>query len=173
MTGLEMIAARTSVRDFEDKEVPPELVEKLLHAAMAAPSARNVQPWHFMIVTRKSVLEDLADSLPNAPMLARAPMAILVAADMFEAEAGTPGLDFWIQDCSAAAQNLLLAAGELGLGGVWLGVHPARERIEQVKKLLKLPDNVSPLCLVAVGFPAKKGQPKDKYRADRVHWEQW
>lgn len=173
MDITEAIFARTSVRDYQDKEISRTDILRLFKAAMAAPSARNVQPWHFMAITERAVLEDLADALPNAPMLARAPLGILVAADLFEAEAGTPGKDYWVQDCSAAAQNILLAALDLGLGAVWLGVHPVEERVKGVKGILKLPDHIAPLCMIAAGYPARPAAGKDKFREERVHWEKW
>lgn len=173
MNITEAMAARTSIRDYLDKEITRTDILRLFKAGMTAPSARNIQPWHFMAITTDSVLESLSDALPNAPMLGRAPLGILVAADQYEAEAGTPGADFWIQDCSAATENILLAALDLGLGAVWLGVHPVKERIEAVKRILGLPDHIAPLSLIAVGHPAREAKPKDKFREDRLHWEKW
>lgn len=173
MPILDAIAARASVRDFLDREVLKSDVNTLLKAAMAAPSARNIQPWHFLAITRRATLATLASALPNAAMLSKAPLAVLVAADLDESEAGTPGCDFWVQDCAAAAENLLLAAPALGLGGVWLGVHPVEERTRAVKDILRLPRRIAPFNLMALGYPARRPEAKDKYRAARVHWEEW
>lgn len=171
---LAAILKRTSIRSYTDKPVDKERITAMLRAAMAAPSAKNVQPWTFVVVTDKDTLEDLADALPNGSMLRDAPVGVMVGADMFIAEAGTPGLDMWIQDCSAATQNLLLAAEALGLGAVWLGVTPVEERVRYVKEILHLPAHVAPLCLVAVGHPKdKRHEPKNKFDESRIHWERW
>ncbi len=173
MLTLDAIDARTSVREFTDKEVSREQIVTLLRAAMAAPSGRNVQSWHFLVQTQKTVLQELADNLPNAPMLAHAPLAILVAADLKVADAGTPGYDYWPLDCSAATQNILLTATELNLGAVWLGVYPVPERAAAVKKILHLPEHIAPFCLTAIGTPARKFEAKKKFNEERVHWERW
>ncbi len=170
---LAAIHHRTSVRMFDGRPVARELIETILAAAMAAPSALNVQPWRFMVVTERETLNELAKVLPNAQMLRTAPLAILVAADVVVSEAALPGLDYWIQDCAAATQNLLLAAEAVGLGAVWLGVKPVADRIVNVKRILALPESIEPLNLVAVGHPAKPNPPKDKFDADKIHWEKW
>lgn len=170
---LKAIFARASTRSFLDREVPREAVETLLRAAMAAPSGKNVQPWCFMTVTDRDVMDELADVLPNGSMLGHAPLAIMVGADLFVADAGTPGLDYWVLDCSAATMNLLLAAESLGLGAVWLGVKPVPDRIENVGRILGLPEHVTPLCMVAVGYPKQPAEPKDKYDPAKVHHEKW
>lgn len=170
---LAAIHNRVSVRAFDGRPVARELIEAVLAAAMAAPSALNVQPWRFMVITERETLERLAHVLPNAQMLRAAPLAILVAADTVVSQAALPGLDYWIQDCSAATQNLLLAADAVGLGAVWLGVKPVADRIVNVKRILALPEPIEPLNLVAVGHPAKPNPPKNKFDADKIHWEKW
>lgn len=167
------ILARSSIRSYTGGEVPKQAVETLLRAAMAAPSARNVQPWCFMAVTARDIMEKLADALPNGQMLRSAPLALMVGADTAIAEAGTPGKDYWIQDCAAASQNILLAAEALGLGAVWLGVTPVEDRVENLRRILNLPDTVTPLNMIAVGQPREPGKAKDKFKPERIHWEKW
>ncbi len=170
---LAAIAKRTSVRAYTADPVEKDEILALLRAAMAAPSGKNVQPWVFVVVQDKDTLEELADVLPNGSMLRNAPLAIMVGSDMFIAEAGTPGLPFWMLDCSAATQNILLAAQALGLGAVWLGVTPIEERVKYVREILHLPAHIAPLNLIALGHPKDEVQPKDKFDESRIHWERW
>lgn len=170
---LKAIANRSSIRSYLDKPVPRELLTEVIRAGMAAPSGKNVQPWVFLVVEDRDALEELADVLPNGSMLPNAPAAIMVGADLFVADAGTPGYDYWKQDCSAATMNMLLAAEAVGLGAVWLGVTPIPERVESVSKILRLPKNIAPLCLIAIGYPKQPGRPKDKFNEERIHWGSW
>jgi len=170
MEALEAILTRRSIREYTSQAVPDELIKKLLSAAMQAPSAGNQQPWHFIVVTERNQMNSLADALPFGKMLHTAPLAIAVCAD-FEA-ARYP--DYWVQDCSAATQNLLLAAHALGLGAVWLGVYPLEERMAGVKQILGLPEQVIPLCIVALGYPAAVPEPPVmRFDEARVHHEHW
>jgi nitroreductase len=169
MDLMEAILTRRSVRHFESTAVPPELVEKLLRAAMQAPSAANAQPWHFVTIDDRLMLEKVTEFHPAAESLHEAPMAILICGDnQLEKRP-----DRWIMDCSAATENMLLAAHALGLGAVWLGIHPDPLRIENIRLLAGLPENVRPLSLVAIGYPARSGKPVDRYRQDRVHHNRW
>ena len=171
---INAILQRTSIRTYTDRPVEREHITTMLRAAMAAPSGKNIQPWVFLVVTDHDVLDDLADVLPNGLLLKNAPACIMVGADMFVAEAGTPGLDYWKLDCAAAAENLLLAAGALGLGAVWLGVTPVQGRVRDVKEILRLPAHITPMCLVAVGYPeAPETEAKDKFDTSKIHWERW
>jgi nitroreductase len=170
MEALEAIFTRRSIREYTTQAVPEELVKKILSAAMQAPSAGNQQPWHFIVVTERNQMNSLADALPFGKMLHTAPLAIAVCAD-FEA-ARYP--DYWVQDCSAATQNLLLAAHALGLGAVWLGVYPLEERVAGVKQILALPVPVIPLCIVPLGYPASPLPPAERrYTETRLHYNQW
>ncbi len=166
---LENIATRTSIRDYTNKPVEKDKVEKLLRAAMAAPTAMNKQPWHFIVVDRRNVLDALMDANPHAKMLRKAPLAIVVCGDLDKAIEGD-GRDFWIQDASAATENLLLAAHAMGLGAVWTGLYPAEERCNAVKKVFALPDNIIPLDIVVIGYPAENPQPKDKFKEDNISY---
>lgn len=164
------ILARTSVRSFQDKAVEQEKIEKLLRAGMAAPSAVNKQPWHFVVVTDRQVLDALGDANPNAGFVKKAPLAIVVCGDMTKALQGG-GRDFWIQDCSAATENILLAAVGMGLGATWTGTYPAKERCQAVARVLSLPETMIPLNTIVIGYPEGNPQPKDKYNESNISYE--
>ncbi len=165
MDILEAIHTRRSVRKYQARPVPEEFVQKLLAAAMMAPSACNAQPWQFSVVNDRELLAELARVHPNADMVEHAPLAILVSGDV--SLEISPG--FWVLDCAAAAQNLLLAAHALGLGAVWTGVYPREERIHAIRRLLNLPENVFPHSLISLGYPAEQPFSQERYREDRVH----
>jgi nitroreductase len=169
MDVMEAIHTRRSIRKFQQKLVPDELVKELLSAAMSAPSAGNQQPWHFVVITDQEILGRVPGLNPYAAMAREAPLAILVCAEL--ALEKYPG--YWVQDCSAATQNLLLAAHGKGLGAVWTGITPMPDRVEGFKKLCNLPEKVIPLALVVVGYPAQTLKPEDRFRADRVHRNTW
>lgn len=169
MDVIEAIMTRRSIRTFKPQPVPRELVEALLRAAMQAPSAGNQQPWHLVVVDDRALLDQVPAANPNAAMAAGAPLAILVCGDTrLELHPG-----YWIQDCTAALQNLLLAAHALGLGAVWTGITPRVERVAAFKKLLGLPAEVEPLGLVVLGYPAVQVPPADRFKAERVHHNGW
>jgi nitroreductase len=170
METLEAILTRRSIREYTPQAVPDELSQELLAAAMQAPSAGNQQPWHFVLVTERSQLNALAGMLPYGQMLKSAPLGVVVCGD--PERAGHPR--FWVQDCSAATQNLLLAAHARGLGAVWLGVYPVEERVVGVQQVLRLPGRVLPLCVVALGYPACKPEPPARrYDETRLHHNYW
>lgn len=170
MEALKAIITRRSIREYTQQVVPGELVQELLAAAMQAPSAGNQQPWHFILVDARDQLRALADVLPYGQSLRTAPLGIAVCADLESARYP----EYWVQDCSAATQNLLLAAHALGLGAVWLGVYPLEERVAGVKQILGLPGQVVPLCLVALGYPRVKPEPPDKrFNEARLHHNNW
>jgi len=170
--ALENIYTRTSVRAYQDRPVEDEKVEQILRAAMSAPSAVNKQPWAFVVINEKKKLTQLADSLPHAKMLHQAPLAIVVCGDLTKALPGD-GMTYWIQDASAATENLLLAAHAVGLGAVWTGVFPIDERVKTVQRALQMPDSIIPLCVIPIGYPAEKPSPKDKWKTDNIHMNQW
>lgn len=160
------ILARRSVRRYTSEPVTEEQITTLLKAAMAAPSAANRRPWHFIVVTERKTLDTLAERHPYAKMLFEAPLCIAVVGD--------PAVsDYWVQDCSAAAENILLAAAGMGLGSVWLGVHPRAEREQMVREVLGIPHNLTPLCLIAVGHPAEHPPARTQYDPARVHYQRW
>lgn len=168
---LHNMAQRKSVRHFvEGKEVSKADLETLVKAGMAAPTARNSQPWEFYVVSSSEAKQELEAGLPYAKMLTQASAAIVVCGNteyMLDGE----GREYWVQDCSAATQNILLAAEAMGLGAVWTGVYPVRERVEVVRQALSLPTTHVPLCVIPVGYPTGDDQPKDKFKADRIHWK--
>ncbi len=165
---FEVIHNRKSVRQYQEKTVPDEKIETMLRAAMAAPTARNIQPWQFYVITSREVLNQLAESLPYAKMLAHAPMAIVVAGDTQKGNPNEEQIHNWTLDCAAATQNLLLAAEAQGLGAVWTGVYPYQLRIDAVNKALNLPDHIVPLNIIPVGYPKEDVQPKDKWDPEKI-----
>ena len=171
-TIIQAIMTRTSIRAFLDKPVSDDTIELLLKAAMAAPSAKNSQPWAFVVIKDRGVLESLGASLPNAKMTATAPAAVVICGVLDKALPGEAH-EYWIQDAAAATENFLLAVHALGLGAVWTGVHPISERIGILKDTLKLPENVEPFCLIPFGWPAAPAAIKDKWNASIVHQDKW
>ncbi len=160
---------RRSIRSYQEKQVEEEKIQELLKAAMAAPSAGNQQPWHFIVVQDKDRLEKIREIHPYSKMLKEAPLAIVVCGDRGEERHE----GFWVQDCSAAVQNILLMAENLGLGAVWLGVYPREKRVQQFKELFRLPREVYPLAVVAAGYPAVDSGPVERFSQDKVHQETW
>jgi len=172
MDALRAIFGRKSVRRFSDRPLEREHLITLVRAAMSAPSAMDTRPWAFVVVTDRSKLEALAAGLPYAAMAAQAAAAVVVCGVLSRCRPGSPA-DYWVQDCSAATENLLVAAEALGLGAVWTGVHPRPERVELVRHLLGLPEDVVPLNLIPLGYPGDDAAPKDKFDNNAVHWERW
>ena len=164
---IKVIFARRSIRKYTAKPVGEKDIKAILEAAMAAPSASNRKPWHFVVVTDRHTLDELARVHPYGKMLFEAPLCIVVCGD----ETISPR--YWVQDCSAAAENLLLAAVALGLGAVWLGVHPRESRVGPIRRVLKLPENVVPLNLISIGYPAEEKEPRTQYDESRVHHKHW
>lgn len=168
---LENIHARKSVRQFTDEPVSAEHIETMLRAAMAAPTAVNYQPWRFVVINERAQLDAMTEILPFAKMLKQAPLAIIVCGETtwFDGKENI----FWQQDCSAATQNLLLAAEALGLGAVWTGVYPDPERSRALSDFLGLPGNVQPLCCIPIGHHDGTTQPKDKWKPENIHYGKW
>jgi len=169
MDAIEAIMTRRSIRSYTREPVSEAHVETLLRAAMAAPSAGNQQPWHFVVIRDPVVLARIPAINPHAAMAAEAPVAILICAD----ENLEKFKGYWMLDCSAAMQNLLLAARSLGLGAVWTGIYPVLERVEGFRKLFDLPGGVTPLGLAPIGHPAEDKPPVDRYAPERVHRDAW
>jgi nitroreductase len=164
---INTILARRSIRKYTPKTVNRNDIETMLKAAMAAPSASNLKPWHFIVITNRRKLNRLAEIHPHGKMLAEAPLCIAVCGDTNISER------FWIQDCSAATENLLLAATALGLGSVWLGGYPREERVNAIRKELNVPENITPLNLISIGHPAETKEPRTQYDEQRVHRNKW
>jgi nitroreductase len=169
MDALEAIQTRRSVRRYVIRQIDDEIVEQLLSAAMSAPSAANEQPWEFIVIKDREMLDGIPAFSPYARMTTHAPLGILVCADTRNVI--VPG--FWVQDCSAATQNLLIAAHALGLGAVWTGVYPMDDRMAGFTKHCQLPEGVVPLAFVVVGYPAETPPPQNRFDHDRVHSNGW
>jgi nitroreductase len=160
---------RRSIRKYKPGTIPENKLRKILEAAMNAPSAGNQQAWQFIVVREKETLLKITDIHPYSQMLKQAGAAIVICGDLgAEKHRG-----YWVQDCAAATQNVLLAAHALGLGAVWLGVHPRRERVSGIQRLLRLPKNVVPLSVISLGRPGEKPHKEKRYDAGKVHQEQW
>lgn len=166
---IENIMTRATVRSFTGEGVSEDDTEILLKAGMAAPSALNRQPWHFIVVTDRGVLRRISELTPNARMASDAPLAIIVCGDLSKALEGEEQ-GFWIQDASAATENILLAAHALGLGAVWTGTFPIMERCERIRQLLMLKEELVPLNTIVIGHPAEKIVAKDKYKEGNVSY---
>ena len=163
---MNAIFTRTSVRSYEERSVENEKIEKILKAAMAAPSAMNQQPWEFYVVTNKEALQKLSEVSPYAKMTANATVAIVVCGR--KENLIVPELvDV---DLSLATENILLEIEEQGLGGVMLGIAPFAERMEKAAKAISLPDNLSVFTIIPFGYPAKKNPQQDRYDELRVHY---
>jgi len=168
-SAIDNIMTRYSVRSYQERPVEQATIDTLLRAAMAAPSAVNKQPWHFVVVNAKQVLAKIAELTPNAGSAAKAPLAIVVCADMEKTLEGE-AKEFWVQDVSAATENLLLAAHAAGLGGVWTGLWPDRERSAKIGELMQLPENYVAFCTVVLGYPEGEPQVKDKWNEANVSY---
>ena len=169
--NLSFIFGRRSIRVYSPGEVSEAAVTGLLETAMAAPSAMTKDPWRFVVVRDKQTLSKLAALHPGAAMLSSAAMAIVVCGDLdvaFERQ-----ISYLLQDCSAAIENLLLAAHAQGLGACWVGIHPGEPLIKRVKELLSLPTAVIPVAAVSIGHPGEKLEPRTRFNRDYVHLEQW
>jgi nitroreductase len=156
---------RMSVRNYQDKAVEPEKIEQMLRAAMAAPSAGNQQPWEFYVVRNKTALRELAATSPYAGCTAQAPMAFVACYRKV-----CRFTEYTQIDTSAAVENLLLEADELGLGAVWLGIAPLPERMEAVKQVLDIPESLEAFAIIPCGYPAQEHPQQDRYDEKRIHY---
>ncbi len=169
MDAIEAIHTRRSIRKYTSQPVSDDIIRELLAAAMMAPSAGNAQPWHFVVIKERQTLDAIAAFHPYAKMLTNAPAAILICGDpTLEKYKGR-----WMLDCSAATQNLLLAAHAKGLGAVWIGIYPEANRIEPIQKLLTLPEHIIPVSLISIGYPAEQKPTPERFNAERIHYDHW
>ncbi|MDR0581797.1 MAG: nitroreductase family protein [Prevotellaceae bacterium] len=164
---LETILNRKSVRDYSAKEIPEEALNNLLKAAMAAPSSRDRRPWELLVISEKTLLQELGGKLRSASMLQNANKAIIVCGDT------TLSDNCWFLDCSAVTQNILLAAESMGIGAVWTAVYPYDDRAAIVREQFQLPGNIEVLAVIPLGYPVGKNTPKDKFDAARIHYNKW
>lgn len=169
MKTMEAILKRRSIRQFTRQSIAQEDLNTLLRAAMMAPTARNCQEWEFVVVRDKNTFQKIMHIHPYAHMLAQADCAIIVCGNTQREHA--PG--YWIADCGAATQNILLAATSLGIGSVWLGVYPNEERMDGLARILGLPESVKPLNIIALGYPAENKEEVDRFDPAKIHPEKW
>ena len=170
MNTFDAILKRRSIRTYKNKEIPKKALEKILKAAMYAPSAHNEQPWHFIVLEQKDLLKKMASICPYAKMAENAPLGIIVCADMNLIKTE----NFWPQDCAAATMNLLLSAEEHQIGSVWTAVYPKTDIITGIKDLFDLPNEIIPFSFVLFGYPDKQSQmPEDRYKLERIHMNIW
>jgi len=170
MEAMDALCSRRSIRKYREETVSEESLRELLEAAMSAPSAGNQQPWHFIVINDRKLLDRIPEFHPHSLMCREAPLAILVCGDpSLEKHVG-----YWVQDCAAATENLLLAVHAAGLGGVWVGVYPREERVNEFRKLLNMPEHVVPFALIPIGHPAEqKPSRADRYNQARIHTNTW
>jgi len=169
METMEAILTRRSVRKYIKNEISENTIKELIEAGMNAPSAGNEQPWHFILINDPSILEKVPTFHNHAKMLKDASIAILVCGDLnLEKHEG-----MWIQDCSAATENILLAVRAKKLGAVWLGIYPREKRIKGMRKLLDIPENVMPFSLISLGYPDEEQKKVNRYDKSRIHYNKW
>ena len=166
---MENILSRRSIRKFTDQEVTEEQITSLLKAAMSAPSAGNKQTWEFIIIKNRETMDKIPEFHKYTKMLSTANLAIAVCGNTTKSfEKG-----FWVQDCAASTQNILLAAHSLGLGSVWCGIYPNKEIYPQMQELLNLPKEIIPVSLIAIGYPDEEKLPSERYDENKIHFEKW
>ena len=166
---MNAIYKRRSIRKFTSEPVSEKTLKEIIKAGMNAPSAGNERPWYFIVINERKLLDEIPKIHPYSSMLREAPVAVAVCGDLdLEKNEG-----YWVQDCSAATQNMLLEIADKGLGGVWLGVHPIKDRVERISRLLGIPENVIPLSLIAIGHPAEVKEPKNEFDEQRIKYNRW
>jgi nitroreductase len=166
---MEAIYKRRSIRRYQYKPVSKDLIRQILKAGMNAPSAGNEQPWQFLVIDDRVLLNKIPEYHPHSKMLYEAPVAIVVCADLTSIKYQ----EYWPQDCAAATQNILLAIADLDLGGVWLGVYPREGRGKKLQELFQMPENIIPFSIIALGYPAEQKPPNDIFEPQRVKHNLW
>jgi nitroreductase len=169
MEAIDAILTRRSIRKYLDKSVSDDLIKQLLISAVSAPSAGNQQPWHFVIINDKNILSEITKSHPHAKFLKGAPCAILVCGDLsLETFKG-----YWMIDCAAATENILISIRALGLGSCWIGIYPREERMKTLKTIIRLPENIIPFSLISIGYTDEKQKKVNRSKSMRVHYNSW
>jgi nitroreductase len=169
MDIFKAIFTRQSIRQFTEESIGDQLCTKLLQAAMQAPSAHNTQPWQFVVIDDREIMRKISCFHPFASMLTHSPLAITVCGDRNIEKS----VEYLALNCAAATQNILLAAHGLELGAVWLGIYPRTERMSELSKLLKLPQSIIPISLIAIGHPAEKKTAENRYNKNKIHRNSW
>lgn len=169
MDAITAILTRRSIRSYNNKPISKKVINDLLKSAVSSPSAGNQQPWHFIIINNRNILKKITEFHPNAKFLINAKLAIMVCCDInLEKFKG-----YWMIDCSAATQNILIAARALGLGSCWIGIYPREERMISMKKILKTPENIIPFSLVSLGYTNEEQNSIDRLDSSRIHINYW
>lgn len=168
---LDNIMTRTSIRQFTSQPIAKDTLVSIVKAGMAAPSAVNLQPWSFIVIDEPEALQRLNEVHPHANL--KTATAAIVVCGLLDKTDNEGIRAYWVQDCSAATENILLAAHAYGLGAVWCGVYPNPERVPVVSEVLGIPENVVPLNIITMGYPAENPQPKDKFKNDNIHYQKW
>jgi nitroreductase len=166
---INFLRTRRSIREYEEKKIPKEIIMEILKTAMYAPSAHNKQPWEFFVVEERKILNEISNNHPYAKMLKKAPAAVVVLADTKK----QPDEGYFAQDCSAATMNILLSAWAYGIGSCWIGVFPKEERIELIKEILKVPERYVPFSIVSLGYPVKLPEKVERFDEKRIHFNVW
>ncbi|GAA0126880.1 MULTISPECIES: nitroreductase family protein [Clostridium] len=166
---MDAILKRKSIRKYKDIKIEDEIIEELLRAAMQAPSAGNEQPWEFIVLRDKEIMRKITDIHPYSKMLLNADVAIVVCGD----ESKEVFKGYWVQDCCAATENILLAVEDKGLGAVWLGVYPMEDRVNGLRRILNLPANVTPLSIIPIGYPNENKEAVNRFDETRIHYDRW
>ncbi len=169
--AMSTILERKSVRHYTGQKIGIEAIDRILHAAMAAPAAVQMMPWGFIVITDDKILHSLAAGLPFAQMLPEAGTAVVVCAEPGKAAMGKE--EFAVLDSACASENILLAAEALGFGAVWTAIYPDKELIKFVRQQLQIPVNVIPLNIIPIGYPTGEDKVRDKYDPALIHWEKW
>ncbi len=169
MEFFEAIHGRRSIRQYTPGGIDDATIARILAAAMSAPSAGNEQPWHFIVIRNRATLTALSAAHPYAEMVQHASCAVLVCADM----KAVKHQDYWPADCAAATQNILLSAHASGLGSVWVGIYPREARMQEIRRVIAMPDTVIPYALLPLGIPGETKAPENRYRTERVHEDRW
>ncbi len=169
MNTVRAIQTRRSIRKYKAKNIDDKTIEKLLKAGMYAPSAMNLQPWHYIVVKGRKKLETITEAIPHAELMQKATLGILVCGD----KKLEKNKDFIVQDCSAAVQNILLAAHDLGLGAVWIGIYPFKDIIESTREYFNLPKHILPVAMVSAGYPAEIVETENRFITERIHTDKW
>ena len=170
--ALENIMTRSSVRSYSDRPVSAGQIDTLLRAAMAAPTAGNKQPWRFIVVDKRELLDSISANFNSMTMAKDAQLAVIMCGEPAATFPGE-GEGYWIQDVSAASENLLLAAHAMGLGAVWCGIYPISERVSKFSSLFTIPDNIVPMACICIGYPEGDPKPKDKWDPQNVRYNRW
>ena len=166
---MSIVTKRRSIRQYTQEAVNETEIMEILKAAMSAPSAHNQQPWHFVVIDDRGIMDEIMIVHPHSKMLVGAPLSILVCGDTTNMKAP----EYLAQDCSAAVMNMLIRITELGLGGVWLGVHPNAPREEGMRKVVKIPSHIVPFALISLGHPAEEILPSDRFDSSKIHQNKW